>query len=86
MESAERSVEHRHDRLAELVWHLTDCEPTEALAAVDRPADAQIDYEAALALVARGLWRVRRVDLTDRLDLRDRLHLGASEPEATATP
>ena len=33
MESAERSVEHRHDRLAELVWHLTDCEPTEALAA-----------------------------------------------------
>ena len=72
MESAERGAERRHDRLAELVWHLTDCEPKAALAAVDEPAHAEIGYDAALELVARGIWRVKHLDLTDQVDLRER--------------
>lgn len=72
MKSTERAGDHRHDRLAELVWHLTDCEPDAALAAVDPPGGAAITYDTALALVARGIWRVKHLDLTDGLDLRER--------------
>jgi len=71
MKSAERSAEHRHDRLAELVWHLTDCGPLAALAAVDE-RDGELSYDAALELVARGIWRVKHLDLTDQVDLRER--------------
>ncbi len=71
MKSAERSAEHRHDRLAELVWHLTDCGRSTALAAVDE-REGELSYESALELVARGIWRVKHLDLTDELDLRER--------------
>ena len=82
MEAPDRSLEHRHDRLAELVWHLTECDPRQALAAVDHPGDDHIDHDTALALVAQGIWRVKHLDLTDQVDLRDR----TVEPERTSTP
>jgi hypothetical protein len=80
MKAPERDNEHHHDRLAELVWHLTECEPSQALAAVDRPQAGSLDHDTALALVARGICRVKRLDLTDAVDLRD----PAKGPRATA--
>jgi len=82
MEAPERNIEHRHGRLAELVWHLTECEPRQALAAIDQPVDEHVDHETALALVALGIWRVKHLDLTDQVDLRDHV----VEPEASAKP
>jgi hypothetical protein len=60
-------------RLAELVVHLTDCSPEQAIAAVeavqtDEPADA----DASLEVVARAMCAIRRVDLRDGVDLRDK--------------
>jgi hypothetical protein len=60
------------DRLAELVVHLTDCSPEQAIAAVEAvqthdPADA----DEALEVVARAMCAIRRVDLRDPVDLRD---------------
>jgi hypothetical protein len=60
-------------RLAELVVHLTDCSPQQAVAAVEAvqtvdPSDA----DESLELVARAMCAVRRVDLRDGVDLRDK--------------
>jgi hypothetical protein len=73
MESAEREAQAR-ERLAEMVWHLTECEPREALAAIDRaPVRQRASHDEKLLVVARAVCRVRRLDLTDKLDLRERL-------------
>jgi hypothetical protein len=81
MEAAERRTQHRHDRLAELVWHLTECEPEAAMTAVDVPVDGEdFDLETALELVARGLWRIKHIDLRTRVDLRDQRASRATEP------
>ena len=59
-------------RLAELVVHLTECEPRVAIAAVDAAAaEAGADPGDALSIVARAMCLVRRIDLTDQVDLRD---------------
>jgi hypothetical protein len=62
----------RSPRLAELVVHLTDCAPQDAVAAV-AAATAAAPHEVAdpLAIVARAMRSLRRVDLTTPVDLRD---------------
>jgi len=61
------------NRLAEMVVHLTDCSPERAIEAVAsaEPVDP-VDPEDALAIVARAIVAVRRVDLRDQLDLREK--------------
>ena len=62
----------RSPRLAELIVHLTGCEPNRAVSAV-RAATATDPYsDDALAIVARAMCSLRRVDLTEPVDLRDR--------------
>jgi hypothetical protein len=68
MEATERIADHRADRLAEMVWHLTDCHPLQAVTAVGEPS-AQDD---SLLIVARAMCSVRRLDLRDKVDLRDK--------------
>ena len=62
----------RSPRLAELVVHLTDCAPQDAVAAI-AAATAVAPQETAdpLALVARAMRSLKRVDLTTHVDLRD---------------
>ena len=61
----------RTPRLAELVVHLTGCAPRVAVDAVaastETPPESADD---ALAIVARAICSIRRVDLTDAVDLR----------------
>lgn len=80
MEASERIITHRTDRLAEMVWHLTDCHPLQALAAIGEPSND----EDALAVVARAMCRIRHLDLRDHIDLRDRsrsdIHQAATQP------
>jgi hypothetical protein len=60
-------------RLAELVVHLTDCAPDQAIAAVEAVQHAEPgDADEALEVVARAMCAVRRVDLRDDVDLRDK--------------
>jgi hypothetical protein len=61
----------RTPRLAELVVHLTGCAPRVAVAAIDRSASATPTSGDPLAVVARALCSVRRLDLTSSVDLRD---------------
>jgi hypothetical protein len=57
--------------LAELVAHLTDCSPEQALAAVEAvTTDEPADPDAALEVVARAMSAIRHVDLRDNIDLR----------------
>jgi hypothetical protein len=61
------------ERLAELVAHLTDCSPEQALAAVeavqtDEPADA----DEALEVVAKAMQATRRIDLRETIDIREK--------------
>jgi hypothetical protein len=62
----------RTPRLAELVVHLTGCAPRAAIDAVARSTTAEPqNADDALAIVARALCAVRRLDLTDAVDLRE---------------
>ena len=62
----------RTPRLAELVVHLTGCAPSAAVAAVAAATTAPPQSaDDSLAIVARALCAVRRLDLTDSVDLRD---------------
>jgi hypothetical protein len=65
----------RTPRLAELVVHLTGCEPRDAVEAVARcmasAPDLSDSHEDALEIVARAMCAVRGLDLTDSVDLRD---------------
>lgn len=56
-----------HQRLAELVVHLTDCQPRRAVAAVNRAAALRdpSSLEDKLAVVAEALVSLRRIDLRD---------------------
>lgn len=55
-------------RLAELVFHLTGCSPRVASSAVDAvPADV----DDPLMIVARAMCSIRRIDLTQHVDLRE---------------
>ena len=59
-------------RLAELVVHLTDCAPRKAVAAVAAATIIEpATVDDALSIVARAMCSLRRVDLTDHVDLRD---------------
>ena len=74
------TMDIQRDRLAELIVHLTDCSPTNALAAVD----AAMHYEAmdipeSFEILARAMVLVRRpLDLRERLDLVDRVDQDAN--------
>lgn len=73
MDTAEREAHLRFDRLAEMVWHLTECDPREALAIVGQgPVHATPSHDESLLVVARAVCRLRGLDLTDKLDLRER--------------
>lgn len=71
----------RTPRLAELVVHLTGCEPAHAVTAVaassPRPPES---VDEALAVVAQAMCSLRRVDLTDSVDLRDRPRFEVKAP------
>jgi len=64
----------RTPRLAELVLHLTGCNPRIAMSAVHAATDHDPhSVDDALAIVARAMCSVRRVDLraiTEPVDLR----------------
>ena len=63
---------NRSPRLAEFVVHLTGCAPGVAVKAVE--ASTRIEPQSAddgLAIVARALCSIRRLDLSDSVDLRD---------------
>ena len=82
METPELTTQQHRQRLAEMVWHLTDCEPLQALAAVDPPAGGgHLDPDTALELVARGICRVQPLRPRRMVDLRD----AAPAPEITTT-
>lgn len=70
----------RSPRLAELVAHLTGCEPTRALSAVRAATATDPHNEDALAIVARAMCSLRRVDLTESVDLRDRTRTHVQAP------
>ncbi|HEV3225833.1 MAG TPA: hypothetical protein VGZ52_03340 [Acidimicrobiales bacterium] len=59
----------RSPRLAELVVHLTGCSPEAAVAAVADSGACDGDDDA-LRVVARAICSLRRIDLTDTVDLR----------------
>jgi hypothetical protein len=63
------------------VIHLTDCAPERAIEAVEAqdPVDP-IDADEALAIVARAMCAVRRVDLREQVDLRDSADVNAPTP------
>jgi hypothetical protein len=54
------SVPQRHHRLDELIWHLTECEPGAATAALRASTAAEpYDFDAAITAVAGALVRLR---------------------------
>jgi hypothetical protein len=62
----------RSSRLAELVVHLTGCEPIVAVDAVaDSARVSPPEVEDPLAIVARAMCSIRRLDLTEPVDLRE---------------
>ena len=63
----------RSPRLAELVVHLTGCNPEVAVVAVDTVTESMPStIDDALLIVARAMCSVRDVDLTEPVDLRDK--------------
>jgi len=62
----------RSPRLAELVVHLTGCQPNVALDAVARSgATTPGTVDDALLIVAKAMYSVQHVDLRERVDLRE---------------
>ena len=65
----------RNPRLAELVVHLTGCNPRAAVAAVEDASDADpATVDDALAIVARAMCAIGRIDLrtkSEPVDLRE---------------
>jgi hypothetical protein len=63
--------QHSH-RLAELVMHLTGCSPRAAVDAVAAvaPHTSTITEDEALEVVARAIYSLRHLDLTENVDLR----------------
>jgi hypothetical protein len=74
---------NRSPRLAELVVHLTGCAPAaavDAVAASTKAAPGQ--SEDPLAVVARAMCSVRRLDLTESVDLRDPIEVPVQRSRA----
>jgi hypothetical protein len=72
MDTVEREAHIRVDRLAEMVWHLTQCDPHEALAVVDKGrVQPPSSHDESLLVVAQAMCELRRLDLTEKLDLRE---------------
>jgi hypothetical protein len=72
MDTAEREAQIRVDRLAEMVWHLTQCDPHAALAIVDKGrSQPPSSHDESLRVVAQAVCELRRLDLTEKLDLRE---------------
>jgi hypothetical protein len=62
----------RSPRLAELVVHLTGCNPADALDAVARSGSTSPEsVDDALKIVARAMYAVQHVDLREPVDLRE---------------
>ncbi|HEX4819112.1 MAG TPA: hypothetical protein VFV00_02810 [Acidimicrobiales bacterium] len=62
----------RSPRLAELVVHLTGCNPAVAIDAVERSGSQTPEsVDDALMIVARAMYTVQHVDLRDSVDLRE---------------
>ena len=62
----------RSPRLAELVVHLTGCDPMVAIDAVTRSTiQAPKTVDDALGIVARAMYAVHHVDLRETVDLRE---------------
>jgi hypothetical protein len=62
----------RTPRLAELVVHLTGCDPVLALEAVKQATVTPPEsLDDALVIVAKAMCAVQHVDLRETLDLRD---------------
>jgi len=62
----------RSPRLAELVVHLTGCNPTVAVDAVARSrSNGSAPVDDALLIVARAMYAVQHVDLRESVDLRE---------------
>ena len=70
MDSVEPIDRTSAERLAELVVHLTDCDPYRALDLIDLTDASQVDGGDKLAIVARAMVRLRRT--STNLDLRDK--------------
>ena len=63
---------NRSPRLAELVVHLTGCTPAVAIEAVaSSTVEPPQSADEALAIVARALYSIHTLDLTEPVDLRD---------------
>jgi hypothetical protein len=72
-------------RLAELVMHLSGCGPEQAVRTVDAALESEPEAAAAdpLVIVARALVALRRVDLRDRVDIREQpQHVERTKPVA----
>jgi hypothetical protein len=65
----------RTPRLAEFVVHLTGCSPRTAIDAIARASAKSTDTPDSLELVARAICSLRRLDLTEPVDLREPAHL-----------
>ena len=62
----------RSPRLAELVVHLTGCDPSAAVEAVARSTvKAPESVDDALTIVARAMGAIHKVDLRETVDLRE---------------
>ena len=63
---------YRSPRLAELVVHLTGCDPTAAVEAVAQSTDTDPQsVDDALTIVARAMCSIHKIDLREALDLRE---------------
>ena len=75
-------------RLAELVVHLSDCDPNDAVAAIraEAPDAAPADHDGRLAVVAAALVRVRgSIDLRESTTAAKQANASESS-EASPTP
>jgi hypothetical protein len=67
---------NRSPRLAELVVHLTGCAPIVAVEAIaDSTRVSAPEKQDPLAIVARAMCSIRRLDLSEPVDLRETKHV-----------
>jgi hypothetical protein len=78
MDEAEVARHGRADRLAELVVHLTECEPERALHLIDLSSGSDLEVDE-LDVVARAMVRLRRTGVPQRPSIDLRQQVKASE-------
>jgi hypothetical protein len=75
MDPADTNDRSDVDRLAELVVHLTDCDPQKALEVIDLTDGSRRDQVDKLEVVARAMVRLRHQDASaepvEAIDLRE---------------